>query len=197
MKNLLFVAAGTLILAFVPCLALALEQSPNAIRQTGGFRAEPNQQQMMQQREMLREQTRKRILERAEQRRRGPNDINSPVRVRDSNTPITRRPPDPGKLLADIEQRMADEQAKHLDRFSRLGRIRELAQQQNNTQSLARVDSLIEQENKLFDAKLLRLKHRKDRLTDLMQKGMLPDVNRKPVAPDINKVIEKPKLEKK
>jgi hypothetical protein len=83
-----------------------------------------------------------------------------------------------------IEQQIAGEEAKHEERLARLKRIQELAKQKNDTQTLERVNNLIEQETKLYDAKNVRLKHRKNRVLE-MQKGAA-DMNKMPVTPEGN-----------
>jgi hypothetical protein len=199
MKRTLFYVAGTLILIFAVDTGFALEQEPNIFRRGSAEsvnrpgRREPNQQ-AQQRREQLRQQARERILEQAKLRHmesNQPGDMNMPRRVRDANMPLVRPNIQPQQQLPLIEQQIAAEEAKHVERLARLKRIQELAKQKNDTQTLERVNNLIEQETRLFDAKAVRLKHRKDRVLELTQKGAA-DMNKMPVTADANKDGNKP-----
>ena len=179
-------------------MVFAGEQDPNIIRRGNAgpvirpMRGEPNQQ-AQQQREQLRQQARERILEQARQRHaeiNQPGEMNAQTLIRDGNMPIVRPNMQPKQQLPLIEQQITAEEAKHGERIARLKRIQELAKQKNDTQTLDRVNKLIEQETRLYDAKNVRLKHRKDRVFE-MQKGAA-DMNKMPVAPDANKVGNKP-----
>jgi hypothetical protein len=194
MKRTLFCVAGTLILILAVDEVCAMEQEPNIIRRgtagpvTRPGRGEPNQQ-AQQRREQLRQQARERILEQSKLRQMDlnqPGDMNMPRRVRDANMPLVRPNMQPQRQLPLIEQQIAAEEAKHVERLARLNRIRELAKQKNDTQTLERVNNLIEQETKLYNAKAIRLKHRKDRVLELTRKGAA-DINKMPFTADVNR----------
>jgi hypothetical protein len=196
MKRTLFCVAGTLILILAADKVCAAEQEPNLIRRgnagpvTRPMRREPNQQ-AQQQREQLRQQARERILEQSKLRQMDlnqPGDMNMPRRVRDANIPLVRPNIQPQQQLPRIEQQITAEEAKHGERLARLNRIRELAQQKNDTQTLERVNNLIEQETRLYDAKAVRLKHRRGRVLESMPKGAA-DMNRMPVTADGNRPV--------
>jgi hypothetical protein len=199
MKRTPFYVAGILILIFAVDTGLALEQEPNVVRRGPAGpvnrpgRREPNQQ-AQQRREQLRQQARERILEQAKLRQMDmnhPGDTNAPMWVRDGNIPLVRPNMQPQQQLPLIEQQIAAEEGKHGERLARLKRIQELAKQKNDTQTLDRVNNLIEQETRLYDAKATRLKHRKDRILESMPKGTA-DMNKMPVTPGANKDGNKP-----
>ena len=136
---------GSLILLFATAAGLAEEQSSapkgNAAVPTV---TEPNQRAapadlQQQQGEQIRQQARQRIRQRI-----GPYDTNAPPGVRSrmgSPGGATPNNVQNQQLQQSIEQLMATEEAKHLDRLARLNRIRELAQQQGNTELAARAES--------------------------------------------------------
>jgi len=172
MRRLVLGVVGALILLFTVDSVLA--QEPN--QQAG-----PNRQAgVVDQREQLRQQAKERMRQRALQRRGGEAGF---VRTLDANAPagakVRYEPVD--KTIADnpqsrqrltvIEQQIAGEENKHRDRTARLNRIRELAQQQNNADTLARVDKLVEQEKRRYEAKTQRMRHRRDMVVEFSQRN--------------------------
>ncbi len=57
-----------------------------------------------------------------------------------------------------FEKQMRHDQAKHMERQARLARIRELAVQKNDQETIARVDKLIAKEQQVYGRKQLHLK---------------------------------------
>jgi hypothetical protein len=102
--------------------------------------------------------------------------------VVDANAPAGQHQ----QQLTAIEQQMSHEQAKHMDRLARLKRIRELAQQQGDTETLARVDKLLGQEQQRYDAKTRRMTHRKDRVVEFSEKAA-QDKSKKAADADADK----------
>jgi hypothetical protein len=94
-----------------------------------------------------------------------------------------------------MEQMMSQEQAKHRDRLARLNRIRELAQEQGDTETVARVDKLLEQEKLRYEAKTLRIQRRKDRMAEFMERVELEKTKKANVA-DANKDANQTPVEK-
>lgn len=90
------------------------------------------------------------------------------------------------QALTTIEQQIAQEEAKHRDRLARLTRIRELAEQQGNTEMVAKTDKLLEQENQLYTAKTQRMSHRRNRMTGITDKNT-PDINKMANVYDANR----------
>jgi hypothetical protein len=88
--------------------------------------------------------------------------------------------------LTTIEEQIAQEEAKHRDRLARLTRIRELAQQQGNTELVAKTDKLLEEENQLYAAKTQRMSHRRNRMIEFADKNT-PDVNKMTNIRDANR----------
>jgi len=165
----------------IPPAVKVLMRDPNR-------RLDPNARAAFaKQMEQMRQQTRKRAMEQGRQlpggrpgRSRPMRDVNAPPG--DKGEPNIRVRNAPGEKMMDegarhqqrltaIEQQISNEEAKHRDRLARLERIRELAQQQNDTETLARVNKLIEQEQRLYDAKTLRMTHRKSRIAEFSEKA--------------------------
>lgn len=146
--------------------------------------------------EQTRQRARERIRQRSTQRRAralspaDANDTNIPGRLR---SPGNVRPPEKAidkaaqfqQQLIAIEQQLAYEKDKHLDRTARLNRIRELAGQQKNNEAIARVDKLIEKENQLYQIKTQRMEMRKDRVRQFLEKG--PDSPNLPASPGVER----------
>jgi len=61
------------------------------------------------------------------------------------------------KQLQAFEKQLRHEQAKHMERAARLTRIRELAVQKGDAETIARVDKLIQKEQQVYDRKLQHL----------------------------------------
>jgi len=218
MRRLVLWSVGTLVLCLAVRGALAQEQSQGDSRQEGaeaatkvadqgpnqtsaglvGPQAEPNVQAVAaEQRERLRPSVNTRIRERVKERRRtltGPVESRAararPRSVVDANAPAGQHQ----QQLTAIEQQMSHEQAKHMDRLARLKRIRELAQQQGDTETLARVDKLLGQEQHRYDAKTQRMTHRKDRVVEFSEKAA-QDKSKKAADADADKDSNRPQVE--
>ena len=72
--------------------------------------------------------------------------------------------------LQAVEKQMLHEEAKHLWRVARLKRIRELAE--GDTKTTARVDKLLEKEQKRYDRKRQRMQERKQKILLLAEKSL-------------------------
>ena len=171
MRWLALSVVGSLILLFATAAGLAEEQSnaPAAVSTV----TEPNQQAapvglLQQQMGQMRQQARQQI---------GPYDVNALPRVRNRRgLPGGATPNDVNQQLPQsIEQLMATEEAKHLDRVARLNRIHELAQQQGNTELAARAEKVTAREQQLYNAKLWRMERIKGRDPNVPPN---PNVNR-------------------
>jgi len=158
-------AVSSLVLLFTVTGVLAQAQenqqgTPTAVKaaaQEPNRNTEPNAEQLRQD---ARQRMRQSIMER---RRRGmPGDMNAPIPSAGSPVGGTARQQQP----ADVNQRIAQGQAKHLERLARLNRVRELAQQQNNTDTVARADKLLNEENRLYEAKMQRMTAFKNRMAE-------------------------------
>jgi hypothetical protein len=123
-------------------------------------------------------------------------DANTPAAVKykgepnakDQRKPVEQgvtRSVNPQQRLAVLEQQISYEEAKHMDRLARLSRIRELAQQQGNTETVGRVDKLLEEEQQLYDAKTRRMEHRRNIIVEPSEKTS-PDkgLSRRRAEPD-------------
>jgi hypothetical protein len=130
----------------------------------------------MTRREQRRQQMREQIEERSSQRRRLA-DQNEPA---DINAPRAKiRPEQAGKYAGEqhkqqlkaVDQQLAQEQAKHRERLAKLTRIRELAQQQGDTETVGKVDKLLEQDRQRYEAKTQRIERRKNAITEMMKKA--------------------------
>jgi hypothetical protein len=138
-------------------------------------------------REQRRQQMREQIEERSSQRRRLA-DQNEAVDANILRGAKSR--PEPGGRGADalkrkavgageqhkqqlkaVEQQLAQEQVKHRERVAKLTRIRELAQQQGDTETVGKVDKLIEQDRQRYEAKTQRMERRKNAITEMMKKA--------------------------
>jgi hypothetical protein len=93
-----------------------------------------------------------------------------------------------------VEHQIVVEENKHRNRTARLNRIRELAQQQNDANTIARVDKLIGKDKPRYDAKMQRMKHRKDLVIEFSQRAAPPqggaDVNKHSNQPQVNEPVE-------
>lgn len=191
MRKLALWVVGALVLLFTVDGVLA--QEPNRPP------SEVNQQQL----EQLRQQAKERMRQRALQRRGGAAgfgqtlDANAPAgaKVRDEqiNKTIADNPQRQQQLTM-IEQQITVEEIKHRDRTARLNRIRELAQQQNNADVIARVDKLVGQEKRFYDAKTQRMRHRKNLVIEFSQKPApaqgATDANKDSNLPPANAPVE-------
>jgi hypothetical protein len=95
--------------------------------------------------------------------------------------------------FTNIEQQISQEEAKHRDRLARLMRIRELAEQQGNTEMVAKSDKLLEDENKLYVSKIQRMSHRRNRIIEFADKNT-PDVNKMTNGYDANRAGNRPSV---
>jgi hypothetical protein len=125
--------------------------------------------------EMEREQIRQQMRERAGQRR-----LRADQNEADANTPRARVGPEAGgkgageqhqQQLTAVEQQLAQELAKHRERLARLSRIRELAQQQGDTETVGKVDKLIEKDRRRYEAKTQRMERRKNAIIEFQGKA--------------------------
>lgn len=66
---------------------------------------------------------------------------------------------------------MPQELAKHRERVAKLTRIRELAQQQGDTETVSRVDKLLEQNQQRYEAKTQRMERKKNLIIELQKKA--------------------------
>jgi len=164
--------------------------------------AEPNRHAAMPGPEQLRQQARERMRERVKERRemenRGPMNTRRTI---DANAPQMKgRGAAPGEKpaaegavnqqpLEAIEQQISLEEAKHRDRLARLNRIRELAQQQGDTEKVAQVDKLLTEDQRRYDMKMQRMNRGKKRIVEFSQKPA-PDSNAK-VPMKENKIRKK------
>jgi hypothetical protein len=187
-------ACGSLILFFPACIALAGEQTkqqadsniPEKIIKKVPARAvdanAPTGAMQQEQVEQVRQRAREKIRQHPTERRArtlSPADANEPNvhgRPRIPMTPQTPQMPIDKttqfqEQLIAIEQQLAYEKDKHLDRIARLNRIRELAQQQGDNEAVARTDTLIEKENQLYQMKTQRMEMRKERVNQFLEKG--------------------------
>lgn len=71
--------------------------------------------------------------------------------------------------LKALEAQMFHEEAKHVKRVARLERIRELAAEEGNTKTVARVDKLLGKERQRYDRKLQRMQERKHKILQLAE----------------------------
>ena len=139
-----------------------------------------------EQTEQLRQQARERMRQRAmEQRERAARadanmvDVNSArlrtrresIRNRASAENAATKGPQPEQQMSAMGEISNQVEAKHRDRIARLNRIRELAQQQGDTETVARANKLLEKETKLYDAKTQRIEHRKEMIVESSNKA--------------------------
>jgi len=180
-----------------------------------GTQMEPNGQAFEARQRESRKQMRERIREARNERnqmaprgRTGPGrpiDANVPVRtkvgpkLRDVNAPLGKNIAEAnqnlGRLTA-IEQQLSQAEAKHRDRLARLNRIRELAQQQGNTEAVAQADKLLEEEQKRYDMVTQRMEHRKNRVEEFSKKAATEKDKRK-IGEGGGKDINRPAAENK
>jgi hypothetical protein len=159
--------------------------------------------------EQMREQARQRIRERTEQRRRQALrggavdmnrvrvDANSAGGVADANAAKRRE--------AAIERLLLQQEAKYRERLSRLNRIRELAKEQGDVNTVEKVDKLIKQDVQLHQVKKQRMSHQKEmigvgrsRLPGAPRDNLIRIVKVKEVnVPDANKNVARPPLKKR
>jgi len=83
-------------------------------------------------------------------------------------------------------------EAKHRDCIARLNRIRDLARQQGDTETVARANKLFEKETKLYDAKAQRIQHRKEMIVQSPAK-ILSDKDKKQTGSEARQDINQPK----
>ncbi len=195
-------ACGSLVLFISVCIASAGEQTkqqadsnvPEKVTRKVPARTvdanAPGGAIPQEQIEQTRQRARERIRQRPTERRArafspaDANDTNVPGRLR---SPGNVRPPEKAidkaaqfqQQLIAIEQQLAYEKDKHLDRTARLNRIRELAGQQEDNEAIARVDKLIEKDNQLYQIKTQRMEMRKDRVRQFLEKGPA-EIEKKP-----------------
>jgi hypothetical protein len=214
----MLLAAGISILLFA--VAFAEDQQPG---KEPNQKPEPNQksqpaappafQQKTMEVEQMREQARQRIRERMEQRRqqawrggavdtnaiaqrKGRVDANLAGGIADANAAQRRE--------AIVEQLLSQQEEKYRERLARLDRIRELAREQGDANTVERVDKLIKQDQQLHQVKMQRMSRQKEMMAG---KGRLPGASRENLVriekvkeanvPDANKSVARPPVEKR
>jgi len=100
--------------------------------------------------------------------RRGRIDANLAGGVADPNAA--------GRREAAIEQFLSQQEAKYRERLARLDRIRELAKEQGDANTVDKVDKLIKQDQRIHQIKMQRMSHRKE-MTG-REKGRMPGDSR-------------------
>lgn len=80
--------------------------------------------------------------------------------------------------LKAIQRQMAHEQAKHRRRLARLNRIRELAAKEGLTETVERVDKLLEKEQQRYDRKHQRIQQRRQKVLQLAEKSSGQDTQK-------------------
>ncbi|MHC4075752.1 MAG: hypothetical protein ACYSRR_00475 [Planctomycetota bacterium] len=85
--------------------------------------------------------------------------------------------------LKAIDDQIAHEEAKHLERKARLERIRQLAEEENNQETIDRVNKLIEKEQHRHDRKITKLKQRKRKI---QQRAETQKEKEQPEPQDVN-----------
>ncbi len=201
MRRRVLWGVGALILLFVVDGVWAQKQGqePNLQAEPNGRAAEVNQQRL----EQLRQQARERMRQRALQRRSGEAGLR---RTLDANAPAGAKGRDElvdktiagsaqrQQQLAAVEQQIVGEENKHRDRTARLNRIRELAQQQNNADIIARVDKLVGKEKQRYGAKMQRVRRRKEMVIEFSQRDAPAqggaDANKDSNQPPANEPVE-------
>ncbi len=175
----------------------------------------PGSQQQRPEMEQMREQARQRIRERMEQRRRQAMpggavmdanaiaqrrsriDANLAVGISDANAAKRRE--------AAIERLLLQQEAKYRERLGRLNRIRELAKEQGDVNTVEKVDKLIKQDVQFHQAKTQRMSRHKEimevgsnRLPGAHRENLMRIEKAKEVnVPDANKNVTRPPLEKR
>jgi hypothetical protein len=119
-----------------------------------------------------------------------PGDANAPAfrargKPRDINEAVARGPQLRQRMTA-IEQQITNEEAKHCERIARLGRIRELAQQQGDAEMVTKTDKVLEEEKQRYEMITQRMEQRKERVTDALNKAA-QDANKKLADVEPNK----------
>lgn len=72
--------------------------------------------------------------------------------------------------LKAVKRQMAHEVAKHRNRVARLRRIRQLATEEGKTETVERVDKLLEKEQKRYDSKWQRMQERRQKILQFGEK---------------------------
>jgi len=92
-----------------------------------------------------------------------------------------------------FDKQLRHEQAKHMERQARLTRIRELAVQKGDTETVARVDKLIAKEQQVFGRKQLRLQGQKRAVEQPPVEGQqAPVAPTAPVTPPTEVTVPQP-----
>jgi DNA repair exonuclease SbcCD ATPase subunit len=185
------------------------------IPQDTNQRLEPNAQALESRQREIRSKMRERIREKRNERsqmetggRPGLSraiDTNVPTRtrsgrkLRDVNMPLEKPIVEANQShqrLTTIEQQLSQAEAKHRDRLARLNRIRELAQQQGNTDAAAQADKLLQEEQKRYDMIQARMEHRKNRIEEFSKKAA-PEKGTKKTGQGRSKDVNQPPTGKK
>ena len=216
MRKIMFRTAVTLVVLFAFDIAAAQEQEQQkdgndsneqavkqVIRRTpaGRLKARPEvneltaeeREKMILQHRQARNKMRQQVMEHrltAMRDMNKPGDANTPAfrtrrKPRDINEAVARGPQLQQRMTA-IEQQITNEEAKHRERIARLGRIRELAQQQGDAEMVSKTDKVLEEEKQRYEMITQRMEQRKERVTDALNKAA-QDANKKPADVEPNK----------
>lgn len=130
-------------------------------------------------------------------RRRGRVDANLGAGIADANAARRR--------AAEIERLLSQQEAKYRERLSRLTRIRELAKEQGDVNTVEKVDKLVKQDVQLHQVKMQRMSRRKEMMG--VERSRLPGAPRDNLiriekvkevnVPDANKNVARPPLERR
>jgi hypothetical protein len=150
---------------------------------------EPN---MLSQREQWRQQVQEQIQQRELRRRQYADQNRAPdanvlareksrYELEERNTYAQRQKLEGGgeqykQQLAETEQQIQQELAKHRERLAKLVRIRELAQKQNDAETVGRADKAIEKEQRRYEVMTARMERRKNALIKFAEQSAI-DVN--------------------
>jgi hypothetical protein len=215
MRTQLLWAVGSLVLLIAVDGALAQGQDQNQVQKAAPRRVAPPPVRMpgrgpdrqidpneLTRREQRRQQMRGQIEERSSRRRRSADqneavDANIPRGLKGRQEPggkgkdaLKQKAVASGeqyrRQLTEVEHQLAQEEVKHRERLARLSRIRELAQQQGDTETVGKVDKLIENDRQRYEAVTQRMERRKNAITEFMKKAAA-DKNKSGADADTNK----------
>ena len=99
---------------------------------------------------------------------------------------------DHAEQLRQLEQQLAKQQQKHLERMAKLNRIRELATKKDKKDAIERVDKLIQKQQRLHDRRHQRVQMRMSMIKRLEARrsgAEMPDEKR--LQPETRKMMEK------
>jgi hypothetical protein len=211
MRRPLLWAVGALILLIAVDGALAQGQDQNQVQRDAPRRVSPPPVRMpgrpmdsneLGRREQRRQQMREQMQERSSRRRLRADqneavDTNIPRGVKGRQEPggkgkdaLKQKAVAAGeqyrRQLTEVEHQLAQEEVKHRERLARLSRIRDLAQQQGDTETVGKVDKLIEKDRQRYEAVTQRMERRKNAITEFMEKAAA-DKNKSGADAETNK----------